>query len=227
MQAQTRDITLDVDVLFTNNNLRETVKLTFNVDTLANTSIYELKVKLQDLINVPVCDQKLSYFDQLLTDPASKLADLYLRDGDTLSLECPEKIDIKRLTHCIDKLKEFESLVSPFCTSDAQYVRLPAIDDVGKLEDLYADICEPLENLAELFDKWKTSRVKAERHYFIQENGLEYLMEILGFSQKKYDWFPSSLTESSPVMSIQHDDNNEDNNLDFHDENESMEEPIE
>lgn len=223
-------VSLIVNVLQVNNNKRKTLKLKFKADELSSTSISDLKIKLQDLLSVPACVQKLSYLGEPLNNPDTTLSELYLRDGETLHLEFPEKIDIKVLRHCVDMLKKFNSAVAPFCTSDGQYVRMPSVDDVEKFEDLYADIFEPLETLAQVFGPWKTEKVKVERQYFVQEKGIEYLMDIHVFSQRKFDWFTSSLEEKSPVLKTTRDDNDgsddnddDDDNQDFHNREEMIE----
>lgn len=212
---QEHGLTLNVNAVCTNNNEQELLKLYFdNADIFADTSVLEIKLKLQDLLNAPVCIQQLSYLDQTLIDPETKLADLYVRQGETLYVKYLAKVDITRLNDCINMLRKFESLLSQLCTSDGRHVCVPSVNDVEKVEDLYADLFDPLETLSHIFGQWKTVPVQAVRRYFVQEKGLDYLMEINAFSKKEYTWFTQSMKENPPTLSINNDDGEEDNMAD-------------
>ncbi|XP_031565211.1 uncharacterized protein LOC116300475 [Actinia tenebrosa] len=182
-------LVINLNIFCTNQNKKEQTKLAINKDEVS--SVYQLKTKIQDLCKAPICDQKLSYLDQPLSDPTTKLSELYLRDGDTICVEFLEKVDLEEFNECIRKLKGFLSSAPP-CSSDGNYIHVPLIKNVGKMEDLYADIAEPLESLDMKFSLWKTVQVKANRHYFVQEGGLKVLVEVLHYSQKRYSWICST-----------------------------------
>lgn len=177
------NLVINLNILCTNQNKRDQKKLTINKDEV--TTVYQLKNKIQYLCKAPICDQKLSYLDQPLPDPTTQLRELYLRDGDTICVEFLEKVDIEEFNDSIRKLKVFLSSAPP-CSSDGNFIHVPLMKNVDRIEDLYADIAEPLESLDMKFSLWKTVQVKANRHYFVQEGGLEVLVEVLHYSQRKY-----------------------------------------
>lgn len=215
------NLVINLNVFCTNQNKRDQTKLTINKHEI--TSVYQLKTKIQDICQAPICDQKLSYLDQPLSDPTTKLSELYLRDGDTICVEFLDKADIEEFDESIRKLKGFLSSAPP-CSSDGNSIHVPLMKYVDKIEDLYADIAEPLESLDMRFSLWKTVQVQANRHYFVQERGLEVLVEVLHYSQKKYSWIcstsnPQMQTVTSVVQKIGDNYSSEDDDdEDYHDD---------
>ena len=160
------------------------VKLTFpNIDT---TSIGDVKLAIQDAIQAPICDQRLSYQGQVLTDDGMPLCRLYFREGDCLELHFLAAADIKGMRKELDVLK----MTAKEIVEKLQR-QLPGLQ---RIESDYRGLCQFFHSVAfavenstnDFFHPWKCLKSVAQRHFFVQEGGFDTFMEVFKFSQQLY-----------------------------------------
>ncbi|XP_031569592.1 uncharacterized protein LOC116304079 [Actinia tenebrosa] len=159
----------------------DTTKLVFK--SWQNKSINDIKYVIQDTLSVPVCDQKLFYRGNALSDDTLSLSCLYLRDGDSIKVEYSATADIDGMKPLIANLKEFSRQVIH---------RDPNLFEISRSTDFsgfpnYDLVVMSMENLAfEYFIPWKTAITVAQRHYFVQEGSFDDFMEVFKFSMLRY-----------------------------------------
>lgn len=146
-------------------------------------SINDIKHITQDAISVPVCDQKLFYNGNALSDDALTLKSLYLRDGDTIKVEFSATADIDGMKPLIANLKEFSRQVRQ---RDTNLFEVSNSTDFSTFPNYDLAVIS-MENLAfEYFIPWKTATTIAQRHYFVQEGAFDDFMEVFKFSMLRY-----------------------------------------
>ena len=159
----------------------------FDIDADKVKCVKDLKVKIEEVVNAPVTDQRLVYHSRTLNDDALLLKDLYLRDGDWLKVDFLAKANIPVLKELLKDLKDFSKDISGDQDSilKISFVR----NNTSPLNFLlnYDSAAHALENLAFVFFiPWKNACSVAHRHYFVQEGGFDAFMNIFKFSHKRY-----------------------------------------
>ena len=90
---------MDLNVKLTCLDSGKTECIIVTLDEWDHMCVKDLKKTLEDEIQVPVCDQKLSYQDLQLNDDLFPLKKLYFRQGDTVSVSCSTQGDILNIVN--------------------------------------------------------------------------------------------------------------------------------
>ena len=160
------------------------VKLTLpDIDT---TSIGDVKLAIQDVIQAPVCDQRLSYRGQVLTDDNLPLCRLYFREGDCFELHFLAAADIKGMRKELTALKATAHEIV-----EKLERRLPGLqrieNDYRGIWLFFHPVVLAVENITnDFFHPWKCLKSVAQRHFFVQEGGFEPFLEVFKFSRQLY-----------------------------------------
>jgi hypothetical protein len=146
--------------------------------------VKDLKYIIQENISVPVCDQKLFYRGNGLTDDSLRLKSLYLRDGEAISVEYLAVADILGMKRLIADLKEFTETISHRETNNL--FEVTRFTDFSTMPN-YDLVVMSMENLAfEYFIPWKNATTIAQRNYFVQEGSFDDFLEVFKFSKLRY-----------------------------------------
>lgn len=174
---------MQISVIYSCEHNRESGKTKITVGDLNTTSIRDLKYAIQDAIQAPVCDQKLFYHGQLLTDDDMLLSRLYFREGECFHLEFLAVADIIGICEFLTALKSAAQEIVQNLQRE-----LPMIEQhpVSELWRFYDRLVYGVEGLAQFFFPWKSLRSVAQRHYFVQEGGFDAFLEVLKFSRQLY-----------------------------------------
>ena len=147
--------------------------------------VRELKEVLEDEIQVPACDQELFYQGRpLRNDNLFPLKKLYLREGDTILVECIAQGDLAEIKVLMKDIKDFSNVITSKDQSE-----LLTVNQARKESSYvnYDNIARALDLLSfEYFIPWKKSKSLVHRHYFVQEGGFDEFMEVLKFASKRY-----------------------------------------
>ena len=98
---------MDVFVNYSCEYQGETGRVKLTLPDIDTTNIGDVKLAIQDAIQAPVCDQRLSYRGQMLTDDNIPLCRLYFREGDCFEVKFIAAVDIVRMTELVGVLKNF------------------------------------------------------------------------------------------------------------------------
>ena len=163
-------------------NERETGRTKLTLSDFDTKSVRDVKYAIQDAIQAPVCDQKLFYQGQPLTDDNMLLRRLYFREGDCFHVQFLAVADIPGISELLDVLK-----VAAQEIVESLQRELPSIEDNSSgLWRFYDRLVYAVEGLASFFFPWKSLRSVAQRHYFVQEGGFDAFLEVLKFSRQLY-----------------------------------------
>ena len=157
------------------------------VDDWDSKCVKELKEILENEIQVPACDQQIYYQGRLLrNDNLFPLQKLYLRKGDTISVECIAQGDLAEIKGLVKEVKEFSDAITSEDQSELLTVSSSKKDGSGSYVRYY-HITRALDQLSyEYFMPWKNPKSVVHRHYFVQEGGFDALVEVLKFASRRY-----------------------------------------
>lgn len=158
------------------------------VDDWDSKCVKELKEILENVIQVPACDQELHYQGRLLqnNDNFFPLKKLYLRKGDTILVKCIAQGDLAEVKGLIEEIKEFSNAITSEDQSELLTVTRSKKHDSSSYVN-YDYIARSLDQLSfEYFIPWKNARSVVNRHYFVQEGGFDAFMEVLKFACRRY-----------------------------------------
>lgn len=176
---------MDLNVKLTCLDSGKTECIIVTLDEWDHMCVKDLKKTLEDEIQVPVCDQKLSYQDLQLNDDLFPLKKLYFRQGDTVSVSCSTQGDILNIKSLLKEIKNFAEEIKSKDQSELLTVSLAK--DFRTCYLSYDNIHRALENLSfSFFIPWKNAQSVVHRHYFVQEGGFDAFMEVLKFAGKRY-----------------------------------------
>lgn len=161
----------------------ECIKIT--LDEWDHMCVKDLKKALEDEIQVPVCDQILSYQDRQLKDDLFPLKKLYFRQWDTLAVSCSTQGDILNIKSLLEEIKNFAEEIKG--KDQSELLTVSFTKDFRTCYLSYDNIDQALENLSfNFFIPWRNARSVVHRHYFVQEGGFDAFMEVLKFAGKRY-----------------------------------------
>lgn len=170
-------------VYYSGENNRETGQTKLTVPDFDTKRVRDIKHAIQDAIQAPICDQKLFYQGQPLTDDNMLLNRLYFREGDCFDVQFLAVADIPGISELLDVLKVAAQEIAENLQRE-----LPDIEDHGSggMWRLYDRLVYAVEGLASFFFPWKSLRSVAQRHYFVQEGGFDAFLEVFKFSRQLY-----------------------------------------
>ena len=174
---------LNVELTCLDSGKTEHIKVT--VHEWDSKFVKELKEILEDEIQVPACDQKLSYQGRQLNDNFFPLKKLYLRQGDTISVEYIVQGNLSDMKCLLIEIKNFAEAVT--CQDQSKLLTVSLKKDTRTSYVSYDHIVRALENLSfNYFIPWKDAKSVVHRHYFVQEGAFDAFMEVLKFASKRY-----------------------------------------
>ena len=88
----------------------EIIKITIN--DLDNMSVKELKKILEVEIQVPACDQAIVFQGRSLSDNSFPLKKLYLRQGDTVLVECTAQGYLSEMKDLLEEVTSFADSIT-------------------------------------------------------------------------------------------------------------------
>ena len=172
----------------------QTTDLKINLDNVE--CIGDLKKKLQPLLCVAACDMsvyhetQVSYLSQKLED-TKKLSSLYVQEEDTFIVKFVSVCNVQFFSEFLDHMRTFVGKVCELCEplSEGEEI-LKDIDwsdeKAEVIDNCYRAVLEGLERCSYgMFIPWNHRPTIANRHYFVQEGGLELLKTIYNFASKK------------------------------------------
>ena len=167
---------------------KTTEHIKISLDDWDSKCVKELKEVLEDEIQVPVIDQELYYQGRALRnhDNFFPLKKLYLREGDTILVECNAQGDLAGIKCLLNDVKKFTDVITGEDQNDLLTVTCLKKRDRSSYVS-YDYIARALDQLSfEYFIPWKNAKSVVHRHYFAQEGGFDAFMEVLKFANKRY-----------------------------------------
>ncbi|XP_068762519.1 uncharacterized protein [Montipora capricornis] len=148
-----------------------------------NKCIGDVKTRIQDALQAPICDQKLFYQGKLLTDDSMQLDRLYFREGDHFVVQFLAAADIPGICELCNELREAAHEIL-----EDLHGKLPLkVHEVtSKLLPLSERLFDAVHDLSTFFFPWKNLESVAQRHYFVQEGGFDAFLEVFKFSRHLY-----------------------------------------
>ncbi|PFX19675.1 uncharacterized protein LOC111337897 isoform X2 [Stylophora pistillata] len=202
---------MDFYVDYSCENNTETGRFKLTVPDLSTTSIRDVKIAIQEAIQAPVCDQKLFYQGQLLSDDQMTLGRLYFKEGESLKLQFLAVVDITGMRKLLSAIKTsakgiveklHRQLPDILMTKDpngsaVSFSFSQAFGDV-KLGDTYRALPELS---SQYFAPWKCLKSRANRHFFVQEGGFDAFLEVFKYSLNLFLFADSQETsdDQSPM----------------------------
>ena len=155
--------------------------------------IGDLKKKLQPLLSVAACDMsvyhKLDHKTSQKLENKEKISNLYVREGDTFIVKFISMCNLHFVSEFLDDMRRF---VKDVCEafSDGDRINMENIDwnddSLLAVDNCYKAVLEGLQRCAHaMFSPWKSKPTNANKHYFVQEGGLDLLATIYNFASKK------------------------------------------
>lgn len=178
---------MEVNVELKCSDTRETKHLKITVNDWEGRCVKDLKKIFEEEIQVPCCDQKLSYQGrQFGNDNLFPLVKLYLREGDTVSLECISQGKLKEMKEFLKDIKDFSDFITSKNQTEILTFNELTKDDRSSRPN-YDHVTQALELLSfDFFIPWKNVKSVVHRHFFVQEGGFDAFMEVLKFANKRY-----------------------------------------
>ena len=146
--------------------------------------VADLKRLVEETLSAPCCDQVLSYQGRTLKNDSRLLKDFYLREEDELEVQFPSEADTKQIREHVNVLNQF---LDKMC-SKQDNILCSQTFEIDSFQGHYNTVTNSLEEISvNFFQPWKRPKTLANRHYFVQINGFNSLMEILKFALRKYE----------------------------------------
>ena len=165
----------------------KTERLKLTVFDWDNMCVKDLKVAFQNEIEVPACDQKLTYQGRTLSDDLFPLRKLYFRDRDWIVVEFLAKANLAEMRDLLEDLKKFSETI---VRQDQNQLLLVSPKKLKESATWYVNhdlVIHALGNLSfSYFIPWKDPKSQVHRHFFVQEGGFSAFMEVLKFASKRY-----------------------------------------
>ena len=161
--------------------------------TLENVeNIGDLKKKLQPLLCVAACDMSV-YFKtkDFKLENKTKLSNLYVQEGDTFIVHFVSVCDVDLLNQLLQKMREFVVNVFEQYERRDENVKLRGYALTEVATSIYGRYYFVLKDLIrcskETFVPWNHRPTISNRHYFVQEGGMDLLAKIYDFSSTMVD----------------------------------------
>ena len=151
--------------------------------------IGDLKKKLQPLLSVAACDMSVYHKTSRKLENREKISNLYVREGDTFIVKFTSVCKLHLLSKFLDDMRAFvKDVCEAFSDGDRIMENIDwNADSLSALVKIcYAVVLQGLERYSQgMFLPWKSKPTKANKHYFVQEGGLDLLATIYNFASKK------------------------------------------
>ena len=148
-------------------------------------NVGDLKKKLQPLLSVAACDMSV-YFKtrDIKLEDADKLSSLYVQEGDIFIVHFVSVCNLQCLSKLLDGMRAF---AEDFCEKSVGKNINCDEDEASAIFYSCETVLDGLEKCSEnIFEPWSTGQTNANRHYFVQEGGVELLATIYNFASKKH-----------------------------------------
>lgn len=175
---------MNLNVQFTCLGSGKTEIIEITINDLDNMSVKELKKILEVEIQVPACDQAIFFQGRSLSDNSFPLKKLYLRQGDTVLVECTAQGYLSEMKDLLEEVTSFADSIT--CRDQSDLLTVCSKKDMSDYVS-YDNICRVLEHLSfSYFIPWKDTQSIVHRHYFVQEGAFDSFMEVLKFASRRY-----------------------------------------
>ena len=148
-------------------------------------NIGDLKKKLQPLLSVAACDMSVYYKTKnIKLENKKKLSNLYVQEGDTFIVHF---VSVCALDFFAELLENMRAFVQNVCEQFEQEGNLKwkAFDNVAAIDECYNTVIHGLERCSyDIFIPWNYRPTISNRHYFVQEGGIELLARIYNFASR-------------------------------------------
>ncbi len=172
----------------------QTTDLKINLENVE--CIGDLKKKLQPLLRVAACDMsvyhetQVSYFISQKLENTKKLSSLYVQEGDTFIVKFVSVCNVQFFSEFLDYMRTFVAKVCEPFSEGEQIVEEDIIgwsdEEAEVIDNCYRAVIEGLERCSyDMFIPWNHRPTIANRHYFVQEGGLQLLKTIYNFCLEK------------------------------------------
>ena len=169
--------------------LNQTKDVKITLEDVEN--IGDLKKKLQPLLCVAACDMSV-YFKtkDFKLENKTKLSNLYVQEGDTFIVHFVSVCKVHFLNELLDNMRafvvnvceQFERRDENIEWSESDYAVVTVIDGC------YRTVIQALERCSyDTFIPWNYRPTISNRHYFVQEGGMDLLAKIYDFASTKLD----------------------------------------
>jgi hypothetical protein len=150
--------------------------------------IGDLKKKLQPLLSVAACDMSVYHKTSRKLENREKISNLYVREGDTFIVKFTSVCKLHLLSKFLDDMRAFvKDVCEAFSDGDRIMENIDwNADSFSAVENCYAVVLQGLERYSQgMFLPWKSKPTNANKHYFVQEGGMDLLATIYNFASKK------------------------------------------
>ena len=155
--------------------------------TLENVeNIGDLKKKLQPLLSVAVCDMSIYYKTKdIKLENKKKLSNLYVQEGDTFIVHFVSVCDLDFFNELLNNMRTFVKDVCEQFEREGN-IKWTESDNVAVIDECYHTLIQGLEKCGYYrYLPWNYRPATSNRHYFVQEDGMELLARIYNFSSRK------------------------------------------
>ena len=164
--------------------LNQTTDLKITLTNVEN--IGDLKKKLQPLLSVAACDMSVYYKTKnIKLENEKKLSNLYVQEGDTFIVHF---VSVCALDFFAEQLENMRAFVENICEQFEQErnIKWNAFDNVAAvIDECYNTVIQGLESCcSDTFIPWDYRPTISNRHYFVQEGGIELLARIYHFASR-------------------------------------------
>ena len=150
--------------------------------------IGDLKKKLQPLLSVAACDMSVYHKTRRELENREKISNLYVREGDTFIVKFISVCNLHLLSKFLDDMRAFvKDVCEAFSDGDRIMENIDwNADSLSAVDNCYETVLANLDICnQDMFSPWKSKPTKANKHYFVQEGGLDLLATIYNFASKK------------------------------------------
>ena len=162
----------------------QTTNLKITLENIENVG--DLKKKLQPSLSVAVCDMSVYHKTKdIKLENETKLSNLYVREGDTFIVHFVSVCDLHFLTELLDKMRAFVENVCEQFEREGN-IDWTESDNVAALDECYNAVIQGLEKSNyDGYLRWNYRPTTSNKHYFVQEGGMELLARIYNFASRK------------------------------------------
>jgi hypothetical protein len=163
----------------------QTSNLKINLNNIE--CIGDLKKKLQPLLSVAACDMSVYHKTRRELENREKISNLYVREGDTFIVKFISVCKLHLLSKFLDDMRAFvKDVCEAFSDGDRIMENIDwNADSLSAADNCYTAVLEDLIRKRKMFSPWRSKPTSANKHYFVQEGGLDLLATIYNFASKK------------------------------------------
>ena len=159
-------------------------------------NIGDLKKKLQPLLSVAACDMSVYYKTRdFKLEDRDKLSSLYVQEGDIFIVHFVSVCNLQFLSKLLDDMRAFvedvcEKLAGKNMDCDeneAWAIFKCDENETWAIFNCYETVVDGLAKCNKnIFYPWNTDQTDSNKHYFVQEGGVQLLATIYRFAAKKH-----------------------------------------